>query len=84
MDLDPERRCVSDPAAALALVGPGDVVCSRPARLPHHLSLALSGGRFIHAQYGGGVQIAHSLPTVWIRRLARLWRPVGQAGLLQT
>ena len=75
-DADPGRLCATDAAGALALLQPGDVVCSRPARLPWHLALALERGRFLHVQYGGSVQIAPNLPPVWAARLARLWRPI--------
>lgn len=76
VDADPNRRCAEFGAAALELVLPGDLVVSRPARLPHHLSLALTGGRFLHVQWGGLVGIAPNLPDAWRKRLSRIFRPL--------
>jgi len=75
-DADPGRLCLGDGArAAREIVQPGDLVCSRPARLPYHLALALRRGRFIHVQYHGLTHIAPNLPPVWAARLARIYRP---------
>ena len=76
-DVDPERICQTDWRRALAeIVQPGDLVCSRPARIPHHLALALRGGLFIHVQYRGLTHIATNLPLPWACRLARIYRPL--------
>lgn len=78
VDADPQRLCVSDPGAALALIVPGDLVVSSPARLPHHCSLALTSGRFLHVQFGTAAGIAPNLPLVWQRRISRIFRPLPQ------
>ena len=75
-DVDPQRLCQTDWRRAIAaIIQAGDMVLSRPARVPHHLALALRSGRFIHVQYRGVANIAPNLPPVWATRLARIYRP---------
>ena len=75
-DADAGRLCdIAAWAAVQNLVQPGDLLLSAPARVPHHLSLALRAGRFIHVVWGGGTDIVSDYPLVWAKRLARIYRP---------
>lgn len=73
-----ERRQLTEAERARisAIALPGRLVLSRPARLPWHLSIALRGGRYVHAVIGHAVQIPPQLPDVWAKRLWRAWRPL--------
>lgn len=76
VDVDPDRILQTDWRRGLQeVVRPGYLVLSRPARLPHHLAVALRAGSFVHAVIGMGVQIPPQLPEVWAKRLWRAWRP---------
>ena len=76
-DNDPTRICrrFGAHAALIGLVGPGDLLLSAPARVPHHLALALRGDRFIHVVWGGKTDIVSGFPAPWAKRLARIYRP---------
>ena len=54
---------------------PGDILAFRIGRCVHHVGVALSGHRFIHALDGSGVSIAHRQDATWASRLAHVWRP---------
>lgn len=53
---------------------PGDVLGCRIGRCIHHLALLLPRGEIAHAVDGSGASIIPSIPTVWRKRLSRVWR----------
>lgn len=59
-----------------APMAPGDIVLVRPGPAQHHLVIAASGGRFVHAHAGLRRVVAQPGPLPWPIR--RRWRLVAQ------
>ena len=54
----------------------GDLILSKPGRLPWHLAIFLGDGVFAHVDMRQGVQVSNSFPAVWAKRIVRVYRPV--------
>lgn len=54
----------------------GDLVLSKPSRLPWHLAIYLGDGWFAHVDMRQGVQVTNSLPAVWAKRVTGIFRPI--------
>ena len=55
---------------------PGDLVCFRMGRVPHHVGILLNPLRFIHAVRPAGVIESQMTDPTYAKRLAALYRPV--------
>ncbi len=57
-------------------IEPGALICFHLGHVPHHVAIALSGGRLVHVMDVHGVQFAECIPAPWIRRLPQsvIWR----------
>lgn len=58
-----------------APIQPGDVLGFRIGHTVHHLGVALSDGRFVHAMDGMGATISLLADATWESRLTYTWRP---------
>ena len=56
----------------------GDLILSKPSRLPWHLAIYLGDGVFAHVDLRQGVVVSNSFPDVWAKRIVRIYRPVTQ------
>jgi cell wall-associated NlpC family hydrolase len=54
----------------------GDLILSRPHRMPWHLAIFLGGELFAHVDIRQGAQVTGSFPVTWIRRVVRVYRPI--------
>ena len=61
----------------LADAEPGDLILSKPSRLPWHLAIYLGGAWFAHVDMRQGVQVTDSFPAAWAKRVVRVYRPKG-------
>jgi cell wall-associated NlpC family hydrolase len=66
------------PVFDAAQMEPGDLILSKPSRLPWHLAIYLGDGVFAHVDMRQGVQVTNSFPDVWAKRIVRIYRPVTQ------
>lgn len=63
-------------AASTAPLAPGDIVLARPGPGQHHLLLALTGERFVHAHAGLRRVVIQPAPLPW--PVLRRWRLASQ------
>lgn len=54
----------------------GDLVLSKPSRLPWHLAICLGDGWFSHVDLRQGVVVTNTFPSVWRKKITRVSRPV--------
>jgi cell wall-associated NlpC family hydrolase len=55
---------------------PGDVICFRLGRVPHHVGLVLEGNRFLHAMRNYGVIESQLDDPTFGKRLVATFRPL--------
>ncbi len=54
--------------------GPGDVVCFRIGKLPHHAGILVGADLFVHAIRWHGVILGDLRDSSWHKRLTGIWR----------
>lgn len=57
-------------------IQPGDLLTFKIGRVPHHVGIAVGGGKFIHAIRDYGVIECDLRDSTWASRLRSVWRPV--------
>lgn len=55
---------------------PGDLLTFQIGRVPHHVGIAVGGGKFINSIRGYGVIECDITDATWGSRLRSVWRPV--------
>lgn len=54
----------------------GDLVLSKPSRLPWHVSIFLGDDWFAHVDMKQGAVVTNTFPAAWIKRVVCVYRPV--------
>lgn len=70
-------------AVPIELIEVGDLLGFRLGHTLHHVAVQLQGGRMAHVFGVHGLQLAPCIPSPWVKRLARAWRPLAIEGGLQ-
>ena len=65
----------SDLFERVDLMEPGNLILSKPSRLPWHLSIFLGNDYFAHVDQRQGVKVTNSFPSVWAKHITAIYRP---------
>ena len=57
---------------------PGDLILSKPHRVPWHLAIFLGDKTFAHVDMRQGVQVTNMFPAGWLARVVRIYEPLSQ------
>lgn len=68
----------SEHFAKVPTMQPGDLILSKPSRLPWHLAIFLGDGWFAHVDLRQGVQVTNTFPATWAKRITAIYRPKDQ------
>ncbi len=71
LDGNSRFKCLDDEARQ-----PGDVLCFRLGRVPHHVGLLIAGNRFVHAIRNYGVIESQLDDPTFGKRLVATYRPI--------